>query len=121
MVHFKTRKYVDFIPVAFYKTSLGREPVREWLQGLSKHDRKTLGNDLHTIQYGWPPGMPLSRNLKEGLWEMRSNLESNRISRMIFCTHDNSIVLLHGFIKKTGQTPRADLELARSRKKEVRQ
>ena len=70
-------------------------------------------------QFGWPIGMPLVRSLKEGLWEVRSSLPSQRIARLIICFHDQSIVVLHGFIKKTQKTPTDDLALAQRRMKEV--
>jgi phage-related protein len=47
--------------------------------------------------------MPLCRSLKghKGLWEIRSNLADGRIARVFFCAHEGSMVLLHGFIKKS--------------------
>ncbi len=93
----------------------GKEPVREWLKNLPKNDKKMIGEDIMAVQYGWPIGMPLVRNLGNGLWEVRTSLE-NRIARIIFFIHNNQIVLLHGFIKKTQQTPKEDIELALTRK-----
>jgi phage-related protein len=58
--------------------------------------------------------------LGQGLWEVRSTLRSNRIARVIFGIVRNEMVLLHGFIKKTQQTPAEwDLLLARKRLKEI--
>ena len=92
-------KDTNKLDVVFYKTDTGNEPVREWLNELIKDDKKVIGADIKTVQFGWPLGMPLVRSLGKGLWEIRSNLNSNRIARVIFLTHDNMIVLLHGFIK----------------------
>jgi phage-related protein len=64
-------------------------------------------------------GMPLCRPLGAGLWEVRSNLPSNRIARVMFCFRDGHLVALHGFIKKIQKTPADELELARKRKDEV--
>jgi phage-related protein len=89
------------VPVRFYRTEAGREPVLEWLHGLNKEDRRAIGLDLMRVQFGWPIGMPLVRSLKDGLWEVRSTLPSQRIARLILCVHDQSLVVLHGFIKKT--------------------
>ena len=47
------------LPAVFFRTESGREPVREWLQGLQKHERKIIGIDVMTVQYRWPLGMPL--------------------------------------------------------------
>jgi phage-related protein len=103
------------LPAVFFRTETGREPVREWLQGLQKHERKIIGIDVMTVQYRWPLGMPLVRNLGSGLWEIRSALP-NRIARALFFVHEGEIVLLHGFIKKTRKTPTEDRALALQRK-----
>ena len=105
--------------VFFYRTDNGNEPVREWLIGLSKGDKKRIGEDIKTVQYGWPIGMPVVRNISSGLWEVRSNL-CNKISRGLFTLYGNNIVLLHGFIKKTAATPKDDLELALKRMKQIK-
>lgn len=107
------------IPVRFYRTAAGSEPVLEWLRSLTKEDRRAIGLDLMRVQFGWPIGMPLVRSLKYGLWEVRSTLPSKRIARLIVCFHRNNIVVLHGFIKKTKRTPQEDLDLSLRRKKEV--
>lgn len=100
--------------VRFYKTDSGKEPVREMLQKLDKSSKKVIGEDIKTVQYSWPMGMPLVRKLETGLWEVRSILE-NKIARIIFTVVSDSIILLHGFIKKSKKTPKPDLELARKR------
>ena len=104
--------------VAFYQTEAGNEPVRIWLKSLKKEDRKALGEDIKTAQFGWPIGMPLVRKIERDLWEVRSNV-SNGIARVFFTVEGHTMILLHGFIKKTQATPKADLELARKRLKEV--
>ncbi len=102
------------LEVFFYRTESGNEPVRDWLKGLDKQDRRTLGGDIRTVQFGWPLGMPVVRKLDHGLWEIRSRLDK-RIARVIFAVQDGRLVLLHGFIKKSQKTPREDLDLARVR------
>lgn len=72
-------------------------------------------------QYRWPVGMPLCRPLGDGLWEVRTEMASNRIARVVFSIATDKIVALHGFIKKTQKTPTADLALARKRKREFEQ
>ena len=107
------------IPVRFYRTALGKEPVLEWLRSLDRGDRRAIGLDLMRVQFGWPIGMPLVRSLKDGLWEVRSTLPSQRIARLILCFQQGVLVVLHGFIKKTRKTPPEDLALAKRRMKEV--
>ncbi len=108
------------IPVRFYSTPAGREPVIEWLHSLDTEDRHAIGLDLMRVQFGWPIGMPLVRSLKDGLWELRSRLPSGKIARLMLCFHDNKIVALHGFIKKTQKTRLEDYTLAKQRMREVK-
>lgn len=105
------------LSVKFFKMDSGSEPVREWLhEDLTNEERKIIGKDIKVIQFSWPIGPPLVESLGDGLWEIRSRLE-NRIARVLFTFHNNEIVLLHGFIKKTRKTPLQDLNLARQRKR----
>jgi phage-related protein len=90
------------------------EPVREWLLGLQKSDRKVIGEDVKTVQFGWPLGMPLVRKLEAELWEVRSRI-GNGIGRVIFTVQGPSMILLHGFVKKSQKTPVADLATSRKR------
>ncbi len=103
------------IPIVFYRTAAGTEPVREWLRSLSTEDRRAIGTDLATLQVGWPIGMPLCRSLGAGLWEVRSKLANNRIARLA----EGRIGVLHGFIKKTQKTPPAEIALAKKQMKEM--
>jgi phage-related protein len=109
----------EAMPVVFYRTARGGEPVRDWLKGLPVEDRRRIGHDLAVLQYGWPVGMPLCRSLGGGLWEVRSNLPSRRIARLLFFVHQGRIGIVHGFVKKTQRTPPEDLALARQRMQEM--
>lgn len=99
----------------FFQQEGGNEPVRDWLLALSPDDRKAVGDDIRTAEFGWPIGMPLCRPMGKGLWEVRTNISDGRIARVLFCAHNGEMVLLHGFIKKTQQTPQTELDLARKR------
>jgi hypothetical protein len=58
----------------FYRTSAGNEPVREWLQSLTKPEKFRVGVDIWKVQSEWPIGMPHVRPLGSGLHEVRSRL-----------------------------------------------
>lgn len=107
------------IPASFYQTEAGAEPVRGWLKSLSQEDRSVIGNDIKTVEYGWPVGMPTCRPMGKGLFEVRSNLSDGRIARVFFCLYENQMILLHGFIKKAQKTPKQDLDLALERKRKL--
>lgn len=107
------------ITAVFFAGDGGAEPVREWLKALDKTDRARIGDDIRTVEFGWPVGMPVCRPLGKGLYEVRTRL-TNRIARVLFAIEDGEMVLLHGFIKKSQATPKPDLELARTRLKAYR-
>ena len=109
---------ITYLSVKFYRSDSGKEPVREWLKDLPKEERRMIGADIKTVQYGWPVGMPLVRPMQDGLFELRINLR-NKIARILLCFSDNTLILLHAFIKKTKTTPNSDLKLARNRKKAI--
>ena len=100
--------------VVFYRTASGREPVREWLKQIDPANRKRIGEDLYTLQLGWPVGMPLARKLEPNLWELRSHIP-NGIVRIMFTEEKEALILLHGFIKKSKKLPASELALATKR------
>ena len=107
------------LPAAFYRSPGGAEPVREWLLALTPEDRRIVGQDVGTVEFGWPVGMPVCRSLGDGLWEVRSHLSDGKIGRVVFCITAGQMVLLHGFVKKTQKTPDKERNLALKRIKEI--
>jgi phage-related protein len=107
------------LDVRFFSTAAGTEPVRVWLKDLSASDRKIIGEDIKTVQYGWPLGMPLVDHLGGDIWEVRSKLD-NLIARTLFAIEAGVMILLHAFVKKQQKTPKPDLDLAKDRLKQMR-
>ena len=86
------------IPLVFWRSATGREPAREWLNELSREDKRTIGRDIAKV---------------------RASLPSKREARIFFGFHDGILVALYAMIKKTQKTPTEDLTLARQRFKEL--
>jgi len=105
---------VPVLDICFFATDAGAEPVREWIKSLPAVDRKTIGEDIKTVQFGWPLGMPLVRHIEGDIWEVRIKLD-NRIARILFVLSGQTMFLLHGFIKKQHTMPKPELDLARNR------
>lgn len=103
----------------FFRTTQGNEPVRDWLKALAAPDRKTIGEDIKTVQFGWPLGMPVVRKLAADLWEVRSDINDG-IARTLFTVQGETMVLFHGFVKKSQKMPATDLDLAKRRLKQLR-
>ena len=54
-----------------------------------------------------------------GLHEMRIRLPSRRLARVFLCVHENRLVALHAFVKKSQKTPVRELGLARKRQRQL--
>jgi phage-related protein len=93
------------ITARFYQTEAGNRPVRDWILGLGEDDRRIVGKDIATVEFGWPVGMPLSRPIGDkGLREVRSTIRDGKVeARVIFGIDGNQMVLLHGHQKKPSQ------------------
>ena len=109
------------LAVRFYKTGAGNEPVKDWLKKLKPADRQLISEDIKTVEIGWPLGMPLVKKMagRQKLWEIRSNISHNQVARVLFTVKGQTMLLLHGFIKKSQATPKADLDLASKRAKKL--
>jgi phage-related protein len=102
------------LDVRFFATQSGKEPVRDWLKSLPARERRVIGEDIKTVQFGWPLGMPLVRKLGKDVWEVRIHL-IDRIARVLFTVEGHTMVLLHGFIKKSQAMPSEELDIAKRR------
>jgi len=107
------------LKAVFFQLDSGREPVREWIKSLTQQSRKTIGEDIKTLQFGWPIGMPLARKLSKNIWELRSHIPAG-IARTFFTVYRDKIVLLHGFVKKAKKTPIKELAIAKRRLTKLR-
>ena len=101
--------------VQFFINDRGKEPVRDWLLGFSAEDKKIIGEDIKTVEFGWPIGMPTVRPMGGKLYEVRSDLSDGSDVRVFFTIYKKYLVLLHGYIKKSRKTPKRDLNLATNR------
>ena len=81
---------------------------------MSIGDIKLIGEDIKTVQFGWPLGMPLVEKIEPYLWEVRSKVPDG-ITRVLFTVDGQMMILLNGFIKKTRKIPQAEINTARSR------
>ena len=106
--------------VVFFRTVSGAEPVRRWLKSLSVAHKKAIGEDIKTVQFGWPLGMPLVEKLEPYLWEVRTAVPDG-IARVLFTIDGHVMILLHGFIKKTRKIPQKEIGTARSRLKQYQE
>ena len=114
------KKDAPVLACAFYKSESGSEPVRDWLKLLPKVVRQKVGSDVQAVQRRWPVGPPLVAGFGGGLYEVRTKIDGN-IYRVMFCIMQSTMVLLHGFQKKTQRTQQSDIDVARDRQAQVKE
>lgn len=106
--------------VVFFRTETASEPVRKWLKSLSASHKKAIGEDIKTVQFGWPLGMPLVEKIEPYLWEVRCHVPDG-IARVLFTVDGQTMILLHGFIKKARKIPQSEINTARARLKQYQE
>jgi phage-related protein len=108
------------LPANFFRSEGGTEPVKDWLKTLEREDCRIIGNDIKDVEFSFPIGLPLCRQLSgyKDLWEVRSKIRGGGIARVLFYISQGNMILLHGFIKKSQKTPKKEIDLALKRKKQ---
>jgi len=98
----------------FFETEQKNQPARDFLLQQNPEDRKIIGADIFAVQEGFPLGYPLVEKIDKDIWAVRSIVKDG-IGRILFTIHGETIVLLHGFIKKSRKIPKPELKTARDR------
>lgn len=102
--------------ISYYSESIQKEILTLPAGFLARYLRYSDRMEL----YGPNLGMPHTRAMREGLFELRIQAAEG-ILRVFYCTIvGRKIVMLHQFIKKTDKTPSRELNIARRRMKEVK-
>jgi phage-related protein len=106
--------------LVWYKTATGNEVVRDAIRELSRADKLIVGEDLMVAQLRFPKGAPIVKAIGAGLYEVRSTISGKREFRCIFAydPSENTLVVVHVFVKKTQKMPLSDMNLAKRRAKE---
>lgn len=105
--------------IEFYQLPNGKKPVEDFLNSL---DTKMRAKSLHGLsvleEFGNQLREPYSKQVGNGLFELRIKFSSD-ISRLFyFFVVDNKIIITNGFVKKTMKTPKSELALARKYKED---
>lgn len=102
--------------VFYYSTAGGKNPFKEFLDSLENHAAAKVIRIISQIkEYGILSVLPHTKKLSGlPLWEIRILGKDN--IRVIYVTrHEHTIVVLHGFIKKTQETPLKEIATAMKR------
>jgi phage-related protein len=105
--------------VKFYSTSRLDKPVEDFIENQDKATYAKIVRLLGTLsEYGPDLGMPYSRYMKNGLYELRVR-GKNEIRIFYLFQIKKTIYLLHAFKKSSQKTPRRELKIAINRQKEL--
>ena len=104
--------------VRYYEFENGKKPVVEFLKSLNKKMRsKAYGQIKILREYGIylrePYVKPLHGEKNKGLFELRIKFASDITRIFYFTYHHDTFIMLHGFVKKTDETPPNEIETAR--------
>ncbi len=105
--------------VYYYLTSTEENPVKKFIGSLAEKQQRKIARVFKYIEeYGLITAIPHIKKLTgTPLWEIRI-LGQDNIRVFYASVFSDSILLLHGFIKKSQQTPRKEIETALSRLKD---
>ena len=109
--------------VEMYEKTDGKVPVLEFILNLEPKQQAKIyreidllekfGNELH-----YPHVDTVKGDKNKGLWELRIEFSSNIFRIFYFLPQNNTVILLHGIVKKTQKTPQKELKVALDRMKE---
>ena len=103
--------------VDFYHLPNGTAPVEEFLDSLDTKMRSKAVDSLTLLEeFGNRLREPHSKPIDDGIFELRIRFSSDITRIFYFFYAQNRIIMTNGFIKKTGKTPRKEIELARKYK-----
>ena len=103
--------------IDYYESGTGRSPVEEFIGSLDAKSKARIARTLDLLEeFGINLGMPYAKYLEKQLWELRVRHGRNRYRIIYFFYTEKTFILLHGLTKKTGPVPRADIEIAQSRR-----
>ncbi len=105
--------------IEFYRTASGKSPVEEFIKKMDPKMRaKTIGNIALLQEYGDRLGMPFTRSIGDGIFELRTGTHGDITRILFFFAIGKHIVLTNGFTKKTRKTPHSEIEKAKDRKED---
>jgi phage-related protein len=105
--------------VLYYRTTSGREPVKEYIGRLPENDRVAIAGDFRLlVELGILKAPVVTRKLRDKLWEIKTGTRHQQ--RIFYClVTGDAIVLLHACKKQKEGAQRGDVDLAFHRMKEV--
>ncbi len=100
--------------IILFETLRGEKPIEEFITSKSPQTKAKITHLIDILQiHGNILGMPHSKQLTKGLYELR--VRGKEELRILYCFKQKNIYLLHAFKKQTQKTPAKEIEIALKR------
>ncbi|MBQ7733385.1 MAG: type II toxin-antitoxin system RelE/ParE family toxin [Synergistaceae bacterium] len=100
--------------IIYYEKEDGTMPAKEFIESMDEklQAKMKLAVDMLKVRGRWLR-LPHSKNLENGIYELRAQIGTNAARVLYFFVTGNNAVLTNGFIKKTQKTPVNELNRAK--------
>lgn len=110
---------MDKFEVRFYTKDNGEKPAKDFILGLdTKMRAKVLGIINVLEEKGNQLREPYSKHLDDGIFEIRGKVGTDITRVLYFFYYGKKIIITNGFVKKTQNTPKREIKLAKSYRKD---
>lgn len=100
--------------VDFFEKTVGQSPVLEFIDSLPDKQKAKVVHDISLLEeYGNTLREPYSKELGDGIFELRTKCGNIAIRNLYFFYFDQVVVVTNGFIKKTKKTPPKEIRRAK--------
>jgi len=108
--------------IEFYQDSQGNIPVQAFILQQPATVKAKFIHYIDMLQdFGLSLGQPYVKKLKDDVWELRIRYSSNYYRILYFATSGHRFILVHTFLKKTKETPKSEIEVAKYRINDYKQ
>ena len=106
--------------VNYFTDEMGKQPVKEWIDTLEVKLQLKIFRAFELLEeFNINLKAPYVKPLEDKLYELRIK-DPKGIYRIIYFAYTGQeFIMLNGFVKKTQKTPKKEIELAKTRMKEV--
>lgn len=124
MIHGTTRQlekahFCDIFPMAWVLRQY-RTVFSDFYAGCDADLKEAIDQRLaYLLQHGNMAGAPVSKPLREGLFELRANTNRHQARFLYFFQAGKVIIVISAFLKKTRKTPQDEIDKAKRRKKAI--
>lgn len=106
--------------IMFYANSRGNQPVQDFIREQDKPTISKIARSIDLVsKYGPNLGLPHSRYISYGIYELRVRGKNEVRIFYIVISKNFEVIFIHAFNKRTQKMPRKEYEIAKERKESL--